>query len=287
MWHPSVESFDVEMDGTLIGRIALDMHPRPGKYTHAACFHWRRGVASRQLPYVVLVCNFPDPASQSDPALLEHQEVVIFFHEFGHLVHALVRGNTPWLRLADPTERDFVEAPSQFMEEWIFDADVLRQFARHIETGELIPAELVDRLKAAREFGRALFAQWLLFRSQVSLTLHDSKSNEIGTTERVFELARRYLPYELPDGTHYEASFDHLPQYSAAYYTYLWSQAIAKDLLSGFPKGLMDAEQARRFRDQVLAPGGTRPASELLANFLGRSFSFDAFAKWVGAPDPS
>jgi Zn-dependent oligopeptidase len=158
-----------------------------------------------------------------------------------------------------------------------------RRFARHIETGELISTELVDRLKAAREFGRALFAQWLLFRSQVSLTLHESGSNEIGTTERVFELARRYLPYELPAGTHYEASFDHLPQYSAAYYTYLWSQAIAKDLLSVFSNGLMDAEQARRFRDQVLAPGGARPASELLANFLGRAFSFDAFATWLGA----
>jgi thimet oligopeptidase len=174
-WHPSVETFDVELDGTLIGWISLDMHPRPGKYTHAACFHWRKGVAS-QLPHVVLVCNFPDPAAQSDPALLEHQEVVTFFHEFGHLVHAMARGKTAWVRLADPTERDFIEAPSQLMEEWAFNANVLRRFARHAETGELIPPQLVDQLIWAREFGRALFTQWLLFRSEISLALHDHKT---------------------------------------------------------------------------------------------------------------
>src|SRR5438270_5191419 len=165
LWHPSVETLNVEMDGERIGRISLDMHPRPGKYTHAACFHWRKGVAPWQLPHVVLVCNFPDPAAQSGPALLDHSEVVIFFHEFGHLVHALARGKASWVRLADPTERDFLEAPSQLMEEWIFDASVLRRFARHVETGEVIPVELVDSLRAARAFGRGLFAQWLLFRS--------------------------------------------------------------------------------------------------------------------------
>jgi thimet oligopeptidase len=98
----------------------------------------------------------------------------------------------------------------------------------------------------------------------------------------VFELARRYLAYELPCGTHYEASFDHLPQYSAAYYTYLWSQAIAKDLFSAFANSLLDVEQARRFRDQVLAPGGSKPAAEILADFLGRPFNSDAFANWLG-----
>ena len=283
LWHPSVETFDVEMDGERIGRISLDMHPRPGKYTHAACFHWRKGVASRQLPHVVLVCNFPDPAAQSGPALLDHWEVVIFVHEFGHLVHALARGKTPWVRLADPTERDFLEAPSLLMEEWGFDASVLRRFARHVETGEPIPPDLVERLGTARAFGRALFAQWLLFRSEVSLALHDREADELETTELVFELARRCLPYELPSGTYYEASFDHLAQHSATYYTYLWSQAIAKDLLSAFTSGLLDVEQTRRFRDLVLAPGGTKAAAEVLGDFLGRPFAVETLARWLQA----
>jgi thimet oligopeptidase len=176
-----------------------------------------------------------------------------------------------------------VEAPSQLLEEWIYDTAVLRRFARHAQSGEPIPEKLVRDLQAARDFGRALYAQWLVFRSMVSLGLHDRDPHRLDTSQLVFELAQGYLPYELPNGTHFETSFEHLTSYSAAYYTYLWSQAIAKDLLTAFKNGLLDQRETRRYRDLVLAPGGSKPAAELISDFLGRSYTFDALARWLAS----
>ena len=283
-WHPAVETFTVTVDGKPMGRISLDMHPREGKFKHAACFTWRPGVGGKQLPHGVLVCNFPDPATQPGPALMTHQEVVTLFHEFGHLVHGIVSGEIPWVRLGRVTEWDFIEAPSQFLEEWIFDFEVLRRFARHVETGETIPAELVERLREARDFARAVRVQQQLFYAVVSLSYHDRDPRGIETTKAVFDLAKDYSPFELLDGTHFQASFGHLEGYTSNYYTYMWSLVLAKDLHTAFANGLMDLAQARRYRDLVLAPGGTKPAGELVRDFLGRPFSFDAFRRWL-APE--
>ena len=236
IWHPSVETFEVHMGGEPAGRISLDMHPRAGKDKRASCTPWRVGIGGQQLPHIVLICNFADPSESSGPALLDHRDVVIFLHEFGHLVHALARRNVPWVRLAQPSERDFMEAPSQLLEEWLFDYEVLRRFARHVRTGDPIPVELVEGLRSARESGRALWAQWLQFRAVVSLRLHDDNAGALDTTTLVFDLAQKYLPYQLPAGTHFEASFDHLRNYSALYYTYLWSQAIAAESLECFSR---------------------------------------------------
>lgn len=285
LWHPSVETYDVAVDGTPAGRISLDMFPRDGKFKHAACFSYRPGVGGKQLPHYVLVCNFPDPDAQSGPALMDHREVVTFFHEFGHLVHSTVRGGVPWVGLGQVAEWDFVEAPSQFLEEWIYDYGVLRRFAKHVETGEPIGKELVERLRAARDFGRGIFVQRQLFLSAVSLEYHDRDTKEIDTTKLVFELADRYSPSRLDPESRFQASFGHLEGYTAVYVTYLWSLVIAKDLLSAFSNGLMDKPLARRYRDRVLAPGGTKPAAVLVKDFLDRPFSFDAFREWL-APKP-
>lgn len=281
VWHPSVETFEVAVEGEPMGHISLDMHPREGKFKHAACFPWRQGAGGKELPHMVLVCNFPDPAAQPAPALMEHREVVTFFHEFGHLVHGIVRGRVPWVRLGWVTEWDFVEAPSQFLEEWIFDSDVLRRFARHVETGQTIPVELVEGLRATRDFGRGVHVQRQLYFAALSLFLHDRNPRGLDTTAAVYRLAERYAPYELLPDDHLQASFGHLEGYTALYYTYIWSLVIAKDLLSGFPNGLMDITQARRYRDRILAPGGTKPAAELIQGFLGRLYTFDAFKKWL------
>jgi thimet oligopeptidase len=286
-WHPDVETFDVTVDGESMGRISLDMHPREGKYKHAACFPLRLGVGGKQTPHIVLVCNLPDPKAQAGPALMAHSEVVTFFHEFGHLVHGIISGRVPWVRLAFVREWDFVEAPSQFLEEWIYDFDVLRRFARHVETGETIPAELVERLRAARDFGRALTVRRQAFLSALSLTLHELNAQGLDTTEVVFDLARQYSPVEISPGTHLEASFGHLEGYTAAYYTYMWSLVIAKDLHSAFREGLMDTRQARRYRDLILKPGGSKPAAQLVEDFLGRPYSFDAFQNWLAPRTPS
>jgi thimet oligopeptidase len=154
-WHEDAEHFSVTMDGKPAGFISLDMHPRPGKNKWATSFGYKLGLKGRQLPHNVLVCNFPDP--NKGPALMEHGQVVTFFHEFGHLVHGIVRGNVvEWTRLGRPAENDFMEAPSRFLEDYIFELDVLRRFAKHVETGEQIPEDLVRRLQAARDFGQGV-----------------------------------------------------------------------------------------------------------------------------------
>ena len=284
LWHPAVETYDVTVGGVRAGRISLDMFPREGKFNHAACFSYRPGVGGKQLPHYVLVCNFPDPSAQTGPALMEHGEVVTFFHEFGHLVHSIVRGTVPWVRL-NQVEWDFVEAPSQFLEEWIFDYDVLRRFAKHVETGEPISEVLVERLRAARDFGRGVFVQRQLFLSAISLEYHDRDPQGLDTTALLFELAARYSPSTVDPESRFQASFGHLEGYTALYYTYIYSKVFALDLRSAFTNGLMDLVQAKRYRDLVLAPGGTKPAAMLVKDFLGRPFSFDAFRDWL-APRP-
>src|SRR5213593_210867 len=155
-WHPTVESFDVTIDGEPAGRISLDMHPRERKNKWFFNVPLRVAVPGKQDGHGVLNCNFPDPATVQGPALMEHSHVVTFFHEFGHLVHGLARANIRYVRLSRVSEGDFMEAPSQFLEEWIFDHRVLTRFAKHIETGKPIPEDLVRRLRDARDFGRGL-----------------------------------------------------------------------------------------------------------------------------------
>ena len=281
LWHPSVETFSVSVDGREMGFISLDMHPRDGKFKHAACFTLIPGFKGRSKPHGVLVCNFPDPNAQQGPALMQHSEVVTYFHEFGHLVHGIVSGDIEWARVRRPSEWDFIEAPSQFLEEWIYDYVVLRRFAKHVETGAVIPEALVKKLRDARDFGRGTFVQRQLMLSAISLRLHDRAPEGLDTTKVVFDASKEFSRIVMPEGTAMQASFGHLEGYTALYYTYMWSLVIAKDMHGAFTKGLMDLKQAKRYRDLVLAPGGTKPAAELVKDFLGRSYGFDAFREWL------
>ena len=281
LWHPSVETFSVSVDGREMGFISLDMHPRDGKFKHAACFTLIPGFKGRSKPHGVLVCNFPDPNAQEGPALMQHSEVVTYFHEFGHLVHGIVSGDIEWARVRRPSEWDFIEAPSQFLEEWIYDYDVLRRFAKHVETGAVIPEALVKKLRSARDFGRGTFVQRQLMLSAISLRLHDRAPEGLDTTKVVFDASKEFSRIVMPEGTAMQASFGHLEGYTALYYTYMWSLVIAKDMHGAFTKGLMDLEQAKRYRDLVLAPGGTKPAGDLVQDFLGRPYGFDAFREWL------
>ena len=281
LWHPSVETFAVKVDGREMGFISLDMHPREGKFKHAACFTLVPGFKGRAKPHGVLVCNFPDPNAQQGPALMQHSEVVTYFHEFGHLVHGIVSGEIEWARVRRPSEWDFIEAPSQFLEEWIYDYDVLRRFAKHVETGAVIPEALVRKLREARDFGRGTHVQRQLMLSAISLRLHDRDPHGLDTTKVVFDTLKELSPFVMPEGTAMQASFGHLEGYTSNYYTYMWSLVIAKDMHSKFTNGLMDLTQAKRYRDLVLAPGGTKPAAELVSDFLGRPYGFDAFKEWL------
>lgn len=281
LWHPSVETFAVSVDGKEMGRISLDMHPRDGKFKHAACFTLIPGFKGRAKPHGVLVCNFPDPNAQQGPALMQHSEVVTYFHEFGHLVHGIVSGEIEYARVRRPSEWDFIEAPSQFLEEWIYDYDVLRRFAKHVETGAVIPEALVKKLREARDFGRGTHVQRQLMLSAISLRLHDRDPKGLDTTKVVFDASKEFSKIVMPDGTAMQASFGHLEGYTALYYTYMWSLVIAKDMHGAFKNGLMDLKQAKRYRDLVLAPGGTKPAGDLVKDFLGRPYGFESFKEWL------
>ena len=286
-WHPSVESFDVTIDGRPSGRISLDMHPREGKNKWFFNAPLVVGVGGVQEPHSVLCCNFPDPAAMAGPALMEHQQVVTYFHEFGHLVHGLARGDVSYVRLSR-TEGDFMEAPSTFLEEWIYDHAVLSTFATHTDTGAAIPVELVQRLRAARDFGRGLrMYEGLLFGARASLALHDGTRTGADPRAIVEDLGTRHSLFEQLRGTAFPASWEHMnaDHYSAAYYTYLWSTTIAKDLHTAFGSDLMDVAVAHRYRDRILAPGGTKPAAELVRDFLGRPHDLRAFKAWLAPPD--
>lgn len=279
VWHEEVTAYEVEQAGRVIGRIYLDLHPREGKYKHAAQFTLTDGVAGEQLPEGVLVCNF-------SRGLMEHDHVVTLFHEFGHLLHHVLAGHGDWFRFAGvATEWDFVEAPSQMLEEWAWHADVLRTFASDA-AGEPIPADLVAAMRAADDYGKGIYARTQMFYAAMSYWFHADRAAAPGEvpdlTERMIELQSRYaaLPY-LP-GTHMFASFGHLGGYSSAYYTYMWSLVIAKDMFSAFDEAdLFDPEVAHRYRDAVLARGGEGDAADLVADFLGRPFAFDAYAAWL------
>ncbi|MBU2695341.1 M3 family metallopeptidase [Pimelobacter sp. 30-1] len=279
VWHEDVTAYEVLRDGAPIGRIYLDLHPREGKYKHAAQFTLTDGVAGEQLPEGVLVCNF-------SRGLMEHDHVVTLFHEFGHLLHHVLAGHGDWFRFAGvATEWDFVEAPSQMLEEWAWHADVLRTFATDA-AGTPIPGELVAAMRAADDYGKGIYARTQMFYAAMSYWFHadraDAAAGAPDLTARMIELQERYaaLPY-LP-GTHMFASFGHLGGYSSAYYTYMWSLVIAKDLFSAFDESdLFAPEVAHRYRDRVLAPGGSGDAADLVADFLGRPFAFDAYAAWL------
>jgi len=272
-WHEDVASYDVVRNGERLGRIHLDLYPRTGKYGHAAQFDLVPGIEGRQLPEGVLVCNF-------SRALMEHDHVVTLFHEFGHLVHHVLAGRHAWARFSGvATEWDFVEAPSQMLEEWAWDADVLRSFATD-KDGEPVPRELVEKMRAAKDFGKGLYARTQMFYAALSYLFHQDVPGDLTATMQ--ELQEKYDLFGYVPDTHFHTSFGHLEGYGSGYYTYMWSLVIAKDLFSAFdPADLFDTEVSYRYRDRVLAAGGSKDAADLVADFLGRAYDFGSFESWL------
>jgi len=281
LWHPSVLAYDVMRSETKLGRIFLDMHPREGKYKHAAQFPIKDGVRGVQLPEGALVCNFPKDA----PALLEHDDVVTMFHEFGHLMHHVLGGHQKWITQSGvATEWDFVEAPSQMFEEWAWSYDTLARFARHHETGAVIPKELVEKMRKADKFGLGTATVQQIFYAAISLGFHTSDPLALDQLTEVQRLQKQYTPFAYVPGTRFHTSFGHLVGYSAMYYTYQWSLVIAKDLLTPFEnRGLMTTDVTYAYRDKVLVPGGSRDAADLVRDFLGREYDFAAYEQYLVA----
>ena len=282
VWHASVEAYEMWDQGKLAGRFYLDMHPRADKYNHAAQFDVRTGIAGRQIPEAALVCNFPG-GEAGDPGFMEFSDMRTFFHEFGHLLHTLFAGRHQWVGTGGiRTEHDFIEAPSQLLEEWTMDAAVLQTFARHHETNQPIPTELVKQMKRAGEFGKGLGVRRQMVFANTSLSYYDRDPSHVDLDGMIRNYTEQYQPFPFVEDTHFETSFGHLDGYSAVYYTYMWSLVIAKDLFSAFDcTNLLETGTAARYRQMVLAQGGSKPAAQMVEEFLGRPSGFEAYRAWL------
>ena len=280
-WHAEVETYTVLEQGAPVARFHLDLHPRAGKYKHAALFPMRRGLREGVLPEAALVANFPRPTTD-DPGLLLHGQVTTFFHEFGHLLHALLGGRQRFLAFSGiETEGDFVEVPSQLFEEWAWDPRVLSSFARHHRTGEPLPPALVEGLRRAEEYGKGLYVQQQMLYARISLELYHEDPAGLDIAARIARLREEITLFPPLEESHFEASFGHLNGYTALYYTYMWSLVIAKDLYRPFAPDPLDAKVAGAYRSRVLAPGGSRDAADLIRDFLGRDYGLEAWEEWL------
>jgi thimet oligopeptidase len=273
VWHPSVTAWELLDGDRLIGRFYLDMHPREGKYNHAAEFPIRTGVAGRQIPVAALICNMPATGPMG------HSDVVTFLHEFGHLLHNLYSGHNRFGQQSmSYLQWDFIEAPSQMLEEWAWDFETLKTFATS-ETGAPIPEELVKKMNAGRRVGEAVNWKQQLAYSAVSLNFYN-RPPDFDLATLYDEMMARHAPYPPVAGTHPYAGFGHLDGYSAIYYTYVWSKAIAVDLFTKFrAAGVRDRAIAMQYRRQVLEPGSSSDANALIQNFLGRPLTLASWSE--------
>ena len=289
VWHEDVTMYEVydELSGNLLGRFYLDLFPRENKYSHAAAFSITMGKLTedeRQLPSLALVCNFPKPQN-GKPSLLPHDDVETFFHEFGHLLHGILTVSPLYSYSGFSVLDDFVEAPSQILENWVWEKDVLKLFAKHYQTGEVIPDRLVNRMVAAKNVNSGLNTLQQIFYGVYDFTLHDSFDpyGELNTTDIAKILQNELTLYPYLEGTKMQASFGHLVDYEAGYYGYLWSKVYAQDMYSVFKEnGVLDRETGRRFRKIIFEPGGTIHPKTLIKEFLGREPNMNAFLSSLG-----
>jgi len=281
-WDPAVSVFDVFDGGRVAGRFYLDMHPREGKDKWFSAAGVVTGVRGRYLPEAALICNFPGGES-GDPGLLQYSDVVTFFHEFGHLMHAILGGHTEWAGLSGfATEGDFVEVPSQMLEEFFRDEKLLQSFAKHYETGETLPTKLIQDLKRASAFGRADWVRSQLYYTTLSLGLHDQDPAGLDLDVVTRRLYESFQPWTWREGNRMYASFGHLTGYSSNYYTYAFDKVIALDFFVQFDADdLLGCEAGTRYRKMVLEQGGSRPGRQMVRDFLGRDEEFSAFSNWL------
>jgi thimet oligopeptidase len=287
VWNKDVRMFNVKKDGKVIARFYTDLYPRPNKFSHAACFPMIKGKGTPQgyqMPVATLVCNFPTP-TEDIPSLLTHSEVETFFHEFGHVLHNMLTTAELSTQSGTSVSRDFVEAPSQIFENWTWNYDALKLFAKNYKTGEVLPPDLFEKMLAAKNVGSGLSNTQQVFYGLIDFTLHDKydPTSSTTTTEIVEELQNKITLYPYLEGTHMQAAFGHLMGYAAGYYGYLWSLVYAQDMFSVFEKnGIMDVNTGLRYRDVILANGGSRDELEMVIEFLGREPNQDAYFKSIG-----
>lgn len=285
-WHDDVTAYDIyDAQGDApFARFYMDLFPRPNKFNHAAAFTLRSGRlladGTYQHPISAIVANFTKPTEDA-PSLMRHTEVVTFFHEFGHILHQTLT-KAHYLEFSgSSTERDFVEAPSQMLEHWVWDRDVLRTFSRHHETGEPLPDDLLDAMVRAKTVSSGIATRRQLFFSMLDFAFHSPEfsGDTMSTLRELYPLTG--FPY--PEGTHFHSGFGHLFGYDAGYYGYLWSRVFGDDMFTRFEAaGVLDGNTGSEYRRKILERGGTVDGDELVRDFLGREPNSDAFLRELG-----
>ena len=292
-WAPGVQLFVVEDAATRVpmGAFFLDMFPREGKFNHFANFPQKSGRVladgTYDLPLAALVCNFPPPSADK-PSLLAHSDVETLFHEFGHVMHNLLSRARYGRQTSSGVPRDFVEAPSQMLENWVWDKAVLDTFAAdYRDPSKKIPAETIAAMVRAREATEGIFYRRQLSLGLIDLGLHTLDVDGAWTADVVKfsnDVTAR-VSFAAPADTAFVAYFGHLAGYDAGYYGYLWAKVMAIDMASVFrqaPGGFLDQKIGRRLRDEVYAVGDTRDVGESVEKFLGRPRSMEPFLEYVG-----
>lgn len=288
VWHPDVKAFKIKdkASGELVAYFYMDLYPREGKYKHAACFGLVEGEEKQdgtyQIPFVAIVANLNKPSGDT-PSLLKHSEVETLFHEFGHVLHNALTKAKYSAFSGTSVSWDFVEAPSQMLERWAWDPQVLKKISKHYQTGEALPDDLIKRMIAAKNFGAGGMYLRQDFFAQYDMTLHTADTTP-DTTKLYFELTKKIRGLPLTKGTIPQASFGHIMGgYDAGYYGYLWSEVIAEDFFGEFKKnGIFNPETGLKFRREILEKGGTLDEEKMVENFLGRPADNKPFLKSIG-----
>jgi len=289
VWHDSVRFYRVERDGRLLAQFYLDPYARAGKQPGAwmddVRVRWARPDGTLQTPVATLVCNFAPPVG-SEPALLTHDDVITLFHEFGHGLHLmLTRIDDIGVSGLSGVEWDAVELPSQFMENFCWEWDVLQRLTAHVETGQALPRSLFDKMVAAKNFQSGLATLRQVEFGLFDLRIHAEPGAALRVQQVLDEVRREVAVLEAPAFNRFQHSFSHIfaGGYSAGYYSYKWAEVLSADAWSAFEEaGALSVATGRRLREEILEAGGSRSALENFTAFRGREPRIDALLRHQG-----